>query len=205
MRTSVYMDTDRPAGGTNPHIGVDYRAAVGTSFYSLGDGKVSDIGKTSKGAKYITIEYANGDKVRFLHIDGVADGLKVGSSVSEGQILGKSGNTGTKYAHLHVDATNKNGDQIDPEGMNYGRFTNEEVFNKYGGDYTQLPSAKASSSEESGDDKSNRGEAKVTTSKNKITVSNVSNNSWWTDFKNKAVAGYESLEKWLRTGAPGHN
>lgn len=54
-------------------------------------------------------------------------------------MLGKTGNTGQywdkkqgKYvnypAHLHLDATDKNGNQIDPEGKNYGKYTNEDFF-----------------------------------------------------------------------------
>lgn len=44
VRTSTYLDTIRPQGASNPHIGIDYRASEATSFYSLGDGKVVGIG-----------------------------------------------------------------------------------------------------------------------------------------------------------------
>jgi RHS repeat-associated protein len=139
VRTSTYMDTDRPPGATNPHIGIDYRASINTPFYSLADGKVVDIGKTKKGAKYITVEYGNGDKIRFLHIKGLADGIEKGDKVYEGQALGYTGKTGTKHPHLHVDGVDANGERIDPENMNYGNYTNEEFFKDYGGDYKKLP------------------------------------------------------------------
>ncbi|MFN6946709.1 MAG: peptidoglycan DD-metalloendopeptidase family protein [Cytophagaceae bacterium] len=128
VRTSTYQDTQRPKGASNPHIGIDYRAEVGTPFYSLGDGVVQAIGQTSRGAKYIIVEYANGDKIRFLHISSTAKGLKVGDKVNEGQYLGSTGKTGTKHPHLHVDGVNKDGEEIDPEGMNYGKYTAEEWF-----------------------------------------------------------------------------
>ena len=197
VRTSKYLDTDRPAGASNPHIGIDYRASVGSSIYNLGNGKVSDIGETNKGAKYITIEYSNGDKVRFLHISGVVDGVKVGHQVYEGQVIGFTGDTGTKHAHLHVDATDLDGNRINPEGMNYGSVTNEEFFNTYGGDYTKLPGYAHINSSTSGGNKSSS--TKVSVKKDKITVTNI-NTSFWDDFKNKVSQGMSDLERWLKLG-----
>ena len=142
VRTSTYLDTDRPPGASNPHIGIDYRASETTSFYSLGDGKVVGIGKTSKGAEFIKVEYAGGDQVRFLHISEVAEGLSVGSNVLEGQVLGKTGKTGTKTAHLHIDATDKKGKGIDPENRNYGTVSNKFFFEQLGGDHKLLKAYK---------------------------------------------------------------
>ncbi len=144
IRTSTYREIRNV--GTSPHIGIDYRASVGTAFYSLGDGTVSAIGETSGGAKYITVEYANGDNVRFLHISGTAEGLKVGSPVKEGQQLGLTGATGTKQPHLHVDATDKDGNRINPEGANYGSLTNQEFFDDYAWDYNSVPDNSQNSS-----------------------------------------------------------
>ena len=132
IRTSTYRDTVRPKGASNPHIGIDYRAPENTPFYSLGEGKVHAVGQiskgASKGANYITIEYPNGDKIRFLHINSTAKGLEVGSEVKEGQYLGVTGQTGTKHPHLHVDGKDKGGNEIDPEAINYGKWTADEYF-----------------------------------------------------------------------------
>jgi len=146
VRVSTYREIRNI--GTSPHIGIDYRASSGTSFYSLGDGVVTKIGTMSNGIKYISVRYSNGDVVRFLHITGVAEGIKKGQQVYEGQILGETGNTGTyknakgKYvnydAHLHIDATNADGEPIDPEDQNYGTVTNDEFFSIFGGDYQKL-------------------------------------------------------------------
>ena len=147
VRTSTYREIRKI--GTSPHIGIDYRASIGTPFYSLGDGTVADIGETKSGIKFITVEYEGGDKIRFLHISSVADDIKKGSKVYEGQVLGETGNTG-KYknkkgeyvnylAHLHVDGVDKDGNGINPEGKNYGNYTNKDFFEKYNGDYKNLP------------------------------------------------------------------
>ncbi len=128
IRTSPYRDTNRGAGMSNPHIGIDYRSEEGQEFYSLGDGRVVDIGETSKGAKFLSVEYDGGDIVRFLHISKTSSKLEIGSSVKEGQYLGLTGMTGAKLPHLHIDAKDKNGVEINPEGKNYGKLTNEQFF-----------------------------------------------------------------------------
>lgn len=197
VRTSTYNEIRNI--GTSPHVGIDYRAAAGTQFYSLGDGKVVDIGTQgsggAKGAKYITVEYANGDKVSFVHISSTTDGLKVGDQVYEGQVLGLTGETGaTGRPHLHLTARNKDGDRIDPENKNYGSVSNEDFFGKYGGDYTKLPGyVNAHSESGEGEEAS----ADVKTKKDKVEVKN-GNASFWQEFMNQAQQGINNLDNWLR-------
>jgi RHS repeat-associated protein len=138
VRTSLYLDTDRPIGSSNPHIGIDYRAKVGSPFYSLGDGTVVKLGHSRKGGKYITVEYDNGDKITFRHLKNIESNISIGDEVYEGQILGQTGKTGTKHPHLHIDACDSNGDIIDPENRNYGTVTNYDFFNYFEGDYKEL-------------------------------------------------------------------
>ncbi|QKJ31795.1 peptidoglycan DD-metalloendopeptidase family protein [Mucilaginibacter mali] len=141
VRTSTFLEIRNI--GTSPHVGIDYRASIGTPFYSLGNGVVSSIGAIkrggAKGAKFIEIKYGNGDKIRFLHLSYINKDLKEGTPVYEGQELGKTGDTGAKFAHLHVDGKNKKGEMINPENRNYGTLTNEQFFVDYGGDYKSLP------------------------------------------------------------------
>jgi RHS repeat-associated protein len=148
VRTSIYRDTDRPVGASNPHQGIDYRAQIGTTFYSLGDGIVTDIGSSNRGGNYITVQYSNGDQVTFRHLQSTYDGLKKGSTVLEGQPLGTTGNSGTVNAHLHIEAKNNAGEFINPEGTNYGTVSNEEFFTKFGGNYQKLNQYKQQQSEE---------------------------------------------------------
>jgi len=147
VRTSLYQEKRNI--GSSPHVGIDYRASIGTPVYSLGDGVVSKIDIMKSGIKYITITYENGDNVRFLHMDNIAEGLKKGTKVYEGQVIGYSGNSGQYYdkktgtmknynPHLHVDATDKNGNPISPEQNKYGTVDNKTFFEKFGGDYMKL-------------------------------------------------------------------
>jgi RHS repeat-associated protein len=144
IRTSAWS-TFRAGGPVNsrkymssPHIGTDYRAQTPVNVYSLGDGKISDLGTFKDGNNFIEVTYGNGDKVRFLHLSEFSEGLKKDMKVYEGQVIGKTGESGSKgQPHLHVDAKRKN-KPIDPEDTNYGTVTNEEFFGKYGGDYKKL-------------------------------------------------------------------
>ena len=141
IRTSTYQEIRTV--GTSPHIGIDYRASIGTPVYSLGDGVVTGKSTTKSGIIILTVKYGgdDGDQVRFLHLSKYAEGIDVGTQVKEGQIIAYSGNSGGYPAHLHIDAKDKDGNSIDPEGKNYGNYTNEEFFGKYGGDYTKLPAS----------------------------------------------------------------
>ena len=149
VRTSLFREYRKV--GTSPHIGIDYRASIGTPVYSLGDGTVKAIETTKSGIKYVTIEYSNGDQVRFLHLSSFNPELKVNDVIYEGQQIGLSGNSGRYKGkdglyhnyppHLHVDAIDKNGKKISPEANNYGKVTNEEFFNTYNGDYMKLRNA----------------------------------------------------------------
>lgn len=201
VRTSTYNEIRNI--GTSPHVGIDYRAAIGTQFYSLGDGKVVDIGTQSKGgakgAKYITVEYSNGDRVSFVHISSTADGIKVGDQVYEGQVLGLTGETGaTGRPHLHLTAKDKDGNLIDPENQNYGTVTNEEFFGTYGGDHTKLPGYVNAH----GGGETEEAEADVTAKKDKVEVKNA-NASFWNEFMNQAQQGIGNLDSWLRSLATG--
>ena len=145
VRTSAYK-TYREGGPinksnymTSPHVGTDYRARTPVEAYSLGDGIVSDMGTFKNGTNFVEVTYGNGDKLRFLHLSEFGEGIEKGAKIYEGQILGKTGETGAKgQPHLHVDAKDKSGKPINPEENMYGIVTNEEFFNKYDGDYKQL-------------------------------------------------------------------
>lgn len=109
-----------------------YSPPIGTPVYSLASGTVSGMYTTKSGIVILEVTYGDGDKFRFLHLSKYAEGLKIGDKLAEGQIMAYTGNSGGYPAHLHVDATDKHGNQIDPENRNYGEMTNEEFF---GGDF----------------------------------------------------------------------
>lgn len=86
--------------GTRRHIGLDLRAAVGTPFFSPGDGKVTEVYTGSSGTKVTGVRIGDKDH-RFLHLSKFS--VSVGDNVKEGQVLGLTGNSGNVAPHLHWD------------------------------------------------------------------------------------------------------
>jgi len=89
------------------HNGVDFRAAVGTKVFSVRSGVVKGIGDTDAQSgcysygKWILIEHDNGVSTIYGHMSAIT--VKAGDSVTTGQVIGYSGNTGyTTGPHLHL-------------------------------------------------------------------------------------------------------
>jgi murein DD-endopeptidase MepM/ murein hydrolase activator NlpD len=97
-----------------PHTGVDYAAPAGTPVHSVADGTVIFAGWGGGGGNTIKIKHAGNLQTGYLHLKGFAKGIKVGSKVSQGQLIGYVGSTGTSTGpHLDYRIW-KNGTPIDP-------------------------------------------------------------------------------------------
>jgi murein DD-endopeptidase len=89
---------DRPR-----HRGMDFKTPVGTPVYSPRVGKVSRVNwNLANNGNCIEVRYRDGVTARFLHLS--ATDVRAGESVTKGQVLGKTGNTGHSTApHLHYE------------------------------------------------------------------------------------------------------
>lgn len=97
-----------------PHHGVDYAAPSGTPVYSVADGVVTMCGWGGGGGNTIKIKHAGNIVTGYLHLRGFAKGIRVGTRVSQGQLIGYVGSTGTSTGpHLDYRLW-KNGSAIDP-------------------------------------------------------------------------------------------
>ncbi|ESP91978.1 hypothetical protein N483_27020 [Pseudoalteromonas luteoviolacea NCIMB 1944] len=110
-------------GYSRLHKGLDFGAAVGTPIFSAGDGKVL---KASWGGSFgnrIVIRHANGYQSLYAHLQGFAKGIKAGSEVSQGEVIGYLGNTGLSQApHLHFEV-HKDGHAINPLTLKTHRYS----------------------------------------------------------------------------------
>jgi murein DD-endopeptidase MepM/ murein hydrolase activator NlpD len=100
-------------GVTRPHRGVDYAAATGTPIMATGDGKVEFVG--TKGGYGRTVILSHGGKYTTLyaHMSRYKKGIKSGKRVSQGDVIGYVGMSGTATGpHLHyefrVDGVHRN-------------------------------------------------------------------------------------------------
>lgn len=91
-------------GYTKMHTGVDFGVPYGTPIRSAGAGVVEIAGR--HGAYGVTVEIKHNSKFETLyaHMSKLADGIREGSTVNQGQIIGYVGATGRATGpHLHYE------------------------------------------------------------------------------------------------------
>jgi murein DD-endopeptidase MepM/ murein hydrolase activator NlpD len=86
------------------HKGVDYSAPTGTPIMASGDGKISLAGTYSGYGNCVIIEHDSKYTTLYGHMSRFASGIRKGSSVKQGQIIGYVGATGLATGpHLHYE------------------------------------------------------------------------------------------------------
>ncbi|MEF3254698.1 MAG: peptidoglycan DD-metalloendopeptidase family protein [Deferribacterales bacterium] len=92
-----------PVLGRNlPHYGVDYAAPTGTPIHATASGVIIQKGFQTGAGNFIKIKHQNNITTTYMHMSKFRQGLKVGSRVSQGEVIGYVGSTG--YATgPHVD------------------------------------------------------------------------------------------------------
>lgn len=96
------------------HLGVDYAASRGTPIAAAGSGRVVYIGQTRGYGKLIKVQHSDGYLTLYAHQNSFRKGIKNGSYVKKGQIIGYVGSTGLSTGpHLHFGLY-KNNQAIDP-------------------------------------------------------------------------------------------
>lgn len=101
------------SGQAGGHQGVDIGATEGQAVYAVGDGVLEDQLVDSPGSSAghgwkLRVVAPDGSEVqyRYYHLSGFADGLREGSVVTAGQVIGWVGDTGNATPgghHLHFE------------------------------------------------------------------------------------------------------
>src|SRR6056300_1273821 len=87
---------------TRPHRGTDYAAPRGTPVFSAGDGRVTEAGYSKANGNYVFIQHGEKYVTKYLHLD--KRHVKANQRVSQSQIIGTVGSTGTATGnHLHYE------------------------------------------------------------------------------------------------------
>jgi murein DD-endopeptidase MepM/ murein hydrolase activator NlpD len=101
-------------GYTKIHRGVDFAAPKGVPIMAAGDGVIEMLGRNGGYGKYIRIRHNSTYKTAYAHMSGYKRGLRKGSRVRQGSIIGYVGSTGRSTGpHLHYEVI-KNGRQTNP-------------------------------------------------------------------------------------------
>jgi len=86
------------------HKGVDYAAARGTPIKATGNGKIVLRGKKGGYGKTVVIKHGSNYSTLYAHLNSYTRGLRTGSRVQQGQIIGYVGSTGLATGpHLHYE------------------------------------------------------------------------------------------------------
>lgn len=97
-----------------PHHGVDYAAAAGTPVVAIADGTIEQAGWRGGYGRVIEIQHRGKIETLYGHLSRFANGIRGGSSVRQGQVVGYVGMSGLATGpHLHFEMR-QNGDRIDP-------------------------------------------------------------------------------------------
>jgi murein DD-endopeptidase MepM/ murein hydrolase activator NlpD len=106
------------SGQWKAHKGIDFPAATGTPIRASGDGVVDFAGTQNGYGNFVTIKHWANYTTAYAHMSRFAPGIKKGSKVSQGDVIGYVGTTGwSTGAHLHYEFR-VGGEAKDPSTMN---------------------------------------------------------------------------------------
>ncbi|NJO89606.1 MAG: peptidoglycan DD-metalloendopeptidase family protein [Chloroflexia bacterium] len=97
-----------------PHLAVDYSAPTGTPVQAIGDGTVIHAAYSGGAGNYVKIKHNSIYTTGYMHLSGYGKGIRNGTRVRQGDIIGYVGSTGLSTGpHLDFRVW-KNGVHIDP-------------------------------------------------------------------------------------------
>jgi len=118
-------------GVARPHNGIDYAAAPGTPVRAVGDGVITRAGWGGGYGNVVDIRHAQGYSSRYAHLRGFAPGIRNGTRVRQGDLIGYVGATGLATGpHLHFEF-HANGRPVDPNSIRH--LTGEPVPSRHRG------------------------------------------------------------------------
>ncbi|MBS1543932.1 MAG: peptidoglycan DD-metalloendopeptidase family protein [Bacteroidetes bacterium] len=96
------------------HPGIDFVAALGTPIRSVGDGIVLEAQYKGWNGNYVKIRHNDTYSTQYLHMSRIAEGVRPGVRVRQGEVIGFVGSTGLSTGPHLCYRFWKNGIQVDP-------------------------------------------------------------------------------------------
>ncbi|MBF0448572.1 MAG: peptidoglycan DD-metalloendopeptidase family protein [Magnetococcales bacterium] len=101
-------------GFTRAHKGTDFAASIGTPVRASGKGRVIFAGTRGGFGNLVLVRHNDKYTTAYAHLSRIAKGVRGGTQVSQGQVIGSVGMTGTATGpHLHYEVR-IHGKQVDP-------------------------------------------------------------------------------------------
>lgn len=104
---------------SRPHLGTDYAAPHGTPILSVGAGVVEAASYTSGNGNFVKIRHDNTYQTQYLHMSKFAKGIRKGTPVSQGQVIGYVGSTGLASGPHVCFRFWKNGVQVNHRNLHF--------------------------------------------------------------------------------------
>jgi len=95
------------------HLGTDFAAPVGTPIRTVGDGVVEEAQYKSNNGNYVKVRHNGTYTTQYLHMSRIADGVRAGTRVRQGQTIGYVGSTGLATGPHLCYRFWRNGVQVD--------------------------------------------------------------------------------------------
>ena len=115
-------------GYDRQHDGLDFRANVGSKIFATGDGTVKHADLKGTYGRLLIIDHDYSYESYYAHLSSFAKGIKPGTKVKRGDLIGFSGESGmVEGPHLHYEVHKKD-DPIDPLNYLFADTTPEEYM-----------------------------------------------------------------------------
>lgn len=95
------------------HLGTDFAAPTGTPIRSVGDGIIEEAQYKSNNGNYVKIRHNGTYTTQYLHMSRIAEGVRAGTKVRQGQTIGFVGSTGLATGPHLCYRFWRNGVQVD--------------------------------------------------------------------------------------------
>lgn len=95
------------------HLGTDYAAPRGTPIMSVGEGVIAEAGYGQYNGNYVKVRHNSTYSTQYLHMSKIASGIRPGTKVKQGQIIGYVGSTGLASGPHLCFRFWRNGSQVD--------------------------------------------------------------------------------------------
>lgn len=134
ISSSFNMNRFHPIYKTRrPHLGTDYAAPTGTPILATADGTVSRASRSRGNGIYVKIRHNSTYDTQYLHMSKIADGIRPGVRVKQGDVIGFVGSTGAATGPHVCYRFWKNGRQINHRAEKFPKSEpmKEEVLPEY--------------------------------------------------------------------------
>ncbi|NEX93025.1 M23 family metallopeptidase [Caulobacter sp. 17J65-9] len=103
-------------GYAKMHQGIDFAAGTGTPILAAGDGVVVEARRWGGYGNWVRIRHSGGWETGYAHMSRFGAGIKAGTRVRQGQLIGYVGTTGRSTGpHLHHEVWFQ-GKRVNPKG-----------------------------------------------------------------------------------------